>query len=336
MVTFYISGHGYGHGTRAAALISALRTLRPDCRIAVRTAAPEMLFGSDIQFFHTELEAPIVESVDALHVDTAASAKMMVQFLRKAGPVIERELRFLASSRTRLIVGDIPFLAGEIARRASLPAVAIGNFTWDWIFEAAAPADLVERIRSAYSGYSEALRLPLSHEDGWEAFPKVTDVPLLTPRSKRPREEIRSWLGLTRTAVLIAGRSRLSRAALDRIRDANPGIELMLPDSLPEFSDLVRAADVVVSKIGYSTAAECIAERTRLLFPPRIGFREEEILAREVPRHVASLPMPAACWEAGNWMPYIHEVLQKPHDPESPISTNGAEVCAAAFTRLLR
>ena len=43
-VVFYVSGHGFGHATRDAALIAALSAGRDDLRLIVRTSAPEWLF----------------------------------------------------------------------------------------------------------------------------------------------------------------------------------------------------------------------------------------------------------------------------------------------------
>ena len=41
---FYISGHGFGHASRQTEIISALRAIRPNLRIVVRTSAPRWLF----------------------------------------------------------------------------------------------------------------------------------------------------------------------------------------------------------------------------------------------------------------------------------------------------
>src|SRR5207237_728859 len=137
-----------------------------------------------------------------------------------------------------------------------------------------------------------------------------------------------------RTAVLAAGRGRLPAAVLDRIRRENPGIQLLTVDSHPVFSDLVRAADVVVSKIGYSTAAECIAEQTRLLFPPRTGFREEQVLAAAVPRYVPALAIAREAWEQGDWRPWLDRLSSMPLPP-SALRTDGDVVCAGQIAAYL-
>src|SRR5204863_361743 len=82
-----------------------------------------------------------------------------------------------------LVVGDIPPLAFAAAARAGVKALALGNFTWDWIygnypaFEALAP-DVVPTMRAAYAAATRALRLPF--HGGFEPMAAVTgDIPLI-------------------------------------------------------------------------------------------------------------------------------------------------------------
>ena len=63
-----------------------------------------------------------------------------------------------------LIVGDIPPLAFAVGAAAGIPSIAIGNFTWDWVYSEyprvrLAPS-LLPAIRGAYAKASMALRLP--------------------------------------------------------------------------------------------------------------------------------------------------------------------------------
>ena len=73
--------------------------------------------------------------------------------------------------------------------RAGVPSVALGNFTWDWIygsypaFETQAP-DVIPTIARAYATATRALRLPF--HGGFEPMAAVThDIPLIARRSRR-------------------------------------------------------------------------------------------------------------------------------------------------------
>ena len=55
-IAFYISGHGFGHASRAIELILALMARRPAMRVVVRTAAPERLFSPLAGFGEVGLE----------------------------------------------------------------------------------------------------------------------------------------------------------------------------------------------------------------------------------------------------------------------------------------
>ena len=98
------------------------------------------------------------------------------------------------------MLGDIPPLACAAAARAGIPSVAIGNFTWDWIyggyemFDSLAP-DVINTIRDAYATATRALRLPL--HGGFEPMAAVTsDIPFIARRATRDPADTRRRLGI--------------------------------------------------------------------------------------------------------------------------------------------
>ena len=289
-----------------------------------------MMFPPGVDYHRVEVDSPVIESANALDVDIPQSVARARGLLSRSRPIIERECSFLRECGATAIAADLPFLAGQIARESGLHGVALGNFTWDWIFEGHAEPALLREIRDSYAGLSTVLRFPLSHREGWDIFGRVIDVPLVTPRSVRPREVIRRELGLeseSRPTVLIGGRARLSPEVISRIRRECDDFVFLLPDTLPSFSDLLRAADLVVAKIGYSIAAECIAEGKRLLYPPRTGFREETILTAETPKYMTIAAIPESEWSEGEWKNPLQALLELPPPPD-PLPSNGADVCA--------
>ena len=74
-----------------------------------------------------------------------------------------------------------------------MPSVAIGNFTWDWIYRGydafGARRDgggVIDVVRDAYATATRALRLPL--HGGFDAMAAVTsDIPFIARRSSARR-----------------------------------------------------------------------------------------------------------------------------------------------------
>ena len=139
LIVFYISGHGFGHASRQIELIRELRAQRPDVRIVVRTAVPRWMFAPivdpavHIQEFETD---PGVVQFDSLSLDEEQTARDAARFYAAFDQRVTTEAGLIRGLNANLIVGDIPPLACAAAERAGVPCVAIGNFTWDWIYEA--------------------------------------------------------------------------------------------------------------------------------------------------------------------------------------------------------
>ena len=311
------------------AVLRALLQQHPDLQIQVRTAAPAWMFGRGIAVVQAGIEPPVAEADDALSVDIERTAAGYRELLSRREAIVETEVSAIQQFAAELVFADIPFLAGDIARSAGLPCVGMTNFTWNWILDKAGDEVLLNAIREGYGHYRTVFRLPLSHAEGWDVFPEVVPVPFVTPRSERPRNEIREELNVRegQNVVLVSGRARLPAAVLERVRAEVPNARLVGPDALPCYSDIMRASDIVVSKNGYSIAAECIAEGLRLLYPVRSGWREEAILKAEVPRYTPALEIPQEDWAAGNWRCYLQSLQSLPAPAESP-QVDGAQIVA--------
>ncbi len=201
-LVFYISGHGFGHASRDIEVLNALARRDPRLRLIVRTAAQRWLFDLTLlapaEIHAVETDTGVVQ-IDSLHLDEAETIRRAGDFHGALDRTAEAEAAFLEQAGASLVVGDIPPLAFAAAARAGVPGIAIGNFTWDWIYEEyasslpLAPA-LLETIRAAYRRARLALRLPMS--GGFAAFSDVRDIPLIARRARRAGAEVRQGLGL--------------------------------------------------------------------------------------------------------------------------------------------
>jgi L-arabinokinase len=353
-VLCYVSGHGYGHLTRTIALINALIDADPDVSVSVRTAAPRWLLETcvprPVGYTEVAVDAGVLER-GPHHQDAEGTLDAYARILDQREAIIEREVAWCAGQGIDVIVSDIPPLASVIGEAAGIPVVAVGNFSWDYIYrpwEQANPrhAGLVERIREAYGKTTQLLRLPLAHE--MDAFPRQRDIPFIARERTWPAGEGRARLGIaddeTRPLVLVAMRmgETLSRAA-NRLAAAGevlvatfdpagldplPNI-IALPTSLQlDFPDVLATADVLISKLGYSMCAETVAGRTPVLYAPRYDYREHDVLAAGIGAFVPALPMPENDAAGDSWPGLVRDLLAAPMPPAPPV--DGAAVAARA------
>lgn len=355
---WYISGHGFGHASRDVEVLNILGRRRPDLRIVVRSAVNAELLRRtlkvSIELRPGECDTGIIQSTSVSHDDDAtvnAARAFYDTFDRR----VENELAALASDHVRLIVGDVPPLAFAVGARLGVPAIALANFTWDWIYEGhpgfaeRAPAAL-DVIRRAYQSTTLALRLPFP--GGFETMREVIDVPLIARRPTRSRADTRAHFGvpLDRPAALLSfggyGLPSLDLARVDcrdtwtivttdRLRNdstARPASvifveESQFMDSGFRYEDLVGAVDVVMTKPGYGITAECIATETAMLYTSRGEFREYPVLVEGLRRFVRSRFIDQDQLFAGLWRESLETLRAQPAAPER-LATNGADVVA--------
>lgn len=362
-VVFYVSGHGFGHASRDIEVINALLSREPALPIVVRTAAKRWLFDltlhCPVDFHQVECDTGIVQ-IDSLHLDEKASIDRAADFHNDLAGRSELEARFLRSIGAGLVVGDIPPLAFAAASRAGVPSIALGNFTWDWIYEeysealAGAPA-LLPAIREAYKGADLALRLPLCGP--FDVFREVVDLPFIARHARRSPSDVRQALGLDgRGPVLLLSFGGYGLRGLDGTAVAGvvergctvmttdqAGSEVVAGDTTGavvvvdevsiydrgfRYEDLVAASDAVLTKPGYGVVAECIANDTGILYTPRGRFREYAVLVEGIRRHTRNAFLSHEDLYGGRWWPRIEEMLARPAPLDPPPPTDGAERAA--------
>src|SRR5438874_914229 len=133
-ILFYVSGHGFGHARRVAQVIRALAERAPDVEAHVRTAAPRHIFEPAVLagFAPSDLDAGMVED-GPLRIDAQGTLRRLEDLLGRREHILADELAAVRAIGPRLIVADVPFLAGDVAAAAGVPCLAVSNFTWDWI-----------------------------------------------------------------------------------------------------------------------------------------------------------------------------------------------------------
>lgn len=317
MIAVYVSGHGFGHSTRTAEVLRAVRRRAPELPLTVTTSAPSFLFegvvAPPLQTRRVECDVGLVQK-DALVIDEAATAARWREFAAGWDDLVASEAAWLDASGARLVVADIPPLAFAAADAAGVASVGLGNFSWDWIYGHLAPrepalGEAAAVARDAYGRAALLLRLPFAGDLG--AFPRVEDVPLVARRPQLPKGEARRRLDLgTEPVVLLSfGGPGLPGIDLGAYKEMM-GYRFLLtgnsgdggaPSNLRrlegsdleaaglEYTDLVGAADVVVTKPGYGIVTDCIGAGTRMVYTDRGDFPEYPILSREMKRYIPAV-----------------------------------------------
>src|SRR5579871_6755446 len=165
----YPSGHGYGHAIRCASVLRELARYPEIGGIFVRSTCQSWLFdGIHNLSFREPSNSRLsfgVEERSPVKVDATAALAGAFDAIRDAESIVETESDFIHENRISLILADVPYLAGMIAERADVPCLAMGNFTWDYIYEPFLlghpdAGDILRPIRAGYTKMTAWLKLP--------------------------------------------------------------------------------------------------------------------------------------------------------------------------------
>lgn len=359
-ILFYISGHGYGHATRDTAVMNALVARRPDLELHVRTEAPRWVFEQSlsvpVRYERVRIDAGMIEK-DLLAQDPVATLQRAEEVFGAADEIVRKEAEFVRRAGIRLIVSDIPPLASAVGETAGVPVVALGNFGWDDIYAPFADRlpgfrPVIERIRECYAKTDLLLRMPWCPE--MEAFPRREQIPLVARLPRSDRAQTRQELFAAgappdRPLVLLGGRfPSLETEMLERVLSGGsvtllsfsdfgvgplPGLLVLGSEWQPRFLEVLQAADVVVSKLGYGIASESVSCRARVLYPPREEFAEHPYIEAGLAACVPIQRIERAPFERGDWHEPLRALLSRPFDwPDVPL--DGAEVAAERILEL--
>lgn len=327
-------------------VMDALRRQASRVQILVHTNSPTWLYPPSVSTVPVHVDVGVLQR-DSLTIMADETIIRAAAFERERPALADAEANTLQPFRPLAIVGDIPPLAFEVAARLGVPGIAVGNFSWDWIYAGLGSSrpeihELVASIVASERLATLLLRLPF--HDVMGAFPRIEDVPLIAHVSCKDRQATRRSLGLPvdRPLVLISyggfAFEQLNTAIFATVPDVQfvataplcgtpPPNLITLPMQTDRYHDLLAACDAVMMKPGYGTVADCVANRVPMIYTSRPGFREEEILIGAMERVGRAVPLPADALYAGQLRPAIERALAD-RSPWAPLRVDGADVVA--------
>jgi len=368
-ILFAITGHGYGHATRSLAVAREIQLRYPETSITYSTSVSREFLvlsgaglisatGSPAELYRPQDYEPGTVERSCFEVDPDATRQAYRSFAAERESRIAREAEFLREGRYTGVISDIAAVPIAAAARVGIPAIAISNFTWDWILDPLLRDDpaLVHFPGILAGDYGKAgiyLRLPLHPRE--HPFRRAIDLPLVGRPSRRSAAEIRRSLGLENHGgrflvlvaigglragswppVLVEGcREMMFLVVGDLPLRFSSGQSRILPDRLEPglgFTDLVRAVDAVVGKTGYGICSECAVNGTPLVGVERLGFAEYGALKEGLGRFVPFRELSLREFFAGRWEPALSEVLQA--NRPAPGKEKGAAAAARWIGRI--
>jgi L-arabinokinase len=183
-----------------------------------------------------------------------------------------------------------------------------------------------------------------------DVFPRREEIPWIARISLLTRDEARRKFALPRSAVIVLlsfgglGLHHLRWEELTKPSEyyfvasgqatREAGNLRIVPDAQRNYADLIRAADVIVTKPGYGIVADAIAHQVPVLFTDRGEFAEHPKLVEALNECATAEFIPQADLFAGKLAPYLSRILKQSRN-QYRAALNGATLAANKILSLL-
>lgn len=355
-IAYFVSPHGFGHAARASAVMGAVHKTDPKIHFDIFTIIPPWFFEESLESTYTY--HPLMTDIGLvqetpLYADLARTVVRLNRFI----PFEESQISGLAMKIDRLncelVICDIAPMGIAVAREGGLPSVLVENFTWDWVYQ-----EYIEHYDSLKHHVDYLGRLFSEADYHVQTQPvcslKPVDLNVL-PVSRKARsagDEVRQALRIpegARMVLITMGGVPENYRSLKGLK-LPEDLYLIVPGDSNAFSvydhlillphhskffhpDLINAADAVVGKVGYSTLAEVYHGGAPFGYIKREHFRESEILAAYIERHMNGFAIEEKRLRTGDWVYVVSRLLEMPRIRRRV--PNGAEQVAKFVCGLL-
>jgi hypothetical protein len=346
-----VSGHGYGHGSRVASVLTALHQLQPQWRLVLSTPLPEaflrLAFGA-VPFEHRPCRWDVgVLQADALGSDPDATLAALERLEQQLPVQLAAERAWLAQQQQPvLVLADVPPAAAALAQAVGAPLVFMGNFGWDAIYGPMGPRfePWAAAAAAAYRQGTALIACPFAMAMPW-GLP--TTAVGLTPG--RPREDAAALVQRLghdhpRERTVMVGFGGMGLQVERRWFEAWPEHRFLVSDPALDCGAAnvsLLPADIrpleglplcgrVITKPGYSTFCEAMAAGVGLQVVRREGFAEAPVLEQALRSHSWHRLISREQLQQGDWQ--LDQPLLAPTD--APVPDGGDRQAAQLLQRI--
>lgn len=326
-----MTSHGYGHAARS---LEVMRRLPRPLRVVTKVE-PEFFRPLGAEICPGRFDVGLVQK-DSVRGDVTATLGELQRLQAE-----DRELREAAAELlrgARLVVVDAPALPLGVARQLGIPALAVTNFLWDFIYEPFAAQDaawvpVLDWFRTDYSHATAALRYPFSAP--MPIIENHLEIPLVASPGRNRRDELakltgadpaRPWAAVWFHQLSLENYQSLAESDFQffSITDLNWKMPNYFQVHDFPFADMIASCDAVVSKPGFGIVSDCLANRKPFLHVPRDDFREAALLVEGLRRHLACVRVEQDRFYRGEWAEDLAAMLSAPCPGGDFPEVNGA------------
>ena len=349
-----ISGHGFGHAAQVVPVLNELAGRVPSLTAVLRTTVPRWFFEGRLRLAW-EL-SPATQDIGCvqqspLKIDVEATWVEHVRFHAGWERKVRDETRVIRSSAPDLVLSNVSHLAIEAGVAAGVQTAGLCNLSWDRVLtlllSAVEPArsDQLATLRHIVRAYGLAdLMIRAAPGLPMPAFRKVVDVGPIARLSALNAPGLRAAVGAApdEPVVLIAfGGIALDTLPFARLEHLTP-YRFITAGPVPESSRRIRSAesiplpfdvlmasvDVIVSKPGYNTVIQAVAQSIPLVYVQRANFADEPLLVEYAHRYGRAAELSLDDFAAGRWQGALDAARRAPKPADAPPKATGAAEAA--------
>lgn len=307
-IALYASNHGFGHGSRVAALAQSLIDF--GCYIYICCDRPLFLFQelSDTrwEYRETKIDRGVVHKANLVTDLEKTKAALMDLFSRRE-ELVRNEVLFLRENAIDLVLSDIPFLIAEACSYAEVPVFGISNFDWYFIYNElfAEDAEMIPILSVIYSLYRRmdcSFLLDMGSPSSVPGF-KNPRAGGLIARTQKQYRDVYNKYGIKKgrkILLLMFGGEGTIDVPIRELCEAWDGIvispckgisapNLLVVNQDDDFISLIKHSDLIICKPGYSTFAEVMSMGKSMIYIPRKNYPEERVLIDSVRNYPGAL-----------------------------------------------
>lgn len=353
-VAFFISDHGYGHGTRS---IPIIKKLLESARVKVITAVPYYFFeGLNIEYINFRVDVGVIQKTSVV-IDFNRTLDSLEKYWNDYENKKELLKQHLMEWGVTHIVEDTTPLGCSISKEINVRCVGLSNFSWSWwwshyVKDIPEFQKYISLIEKEYLKVDLFMRYPYTENITIYNSIKQKQLEWVVPANPNNKVEIRNRLNLSKGKFMLytfGGHKFnferckewkipnewkliifLNRLNLKKLKCNNENFIIFTDQDLIDrnlkFIDLLSSVDVVVTKLGFGTVQEIIVNGISCLYVgSRKGFVEQRQIIRAIQENISSDEV--TIHEIENASESLFKKADKivPNQKKTKIGTNGAK-----------